>query len=212
MVVLAADHRRTNVELIRDVRRLKYLTNTQHVVDLTYGLGVWWKDWHPKHLTTYSGNFLSTGFQDGEFDVVIYDPPYVSPGGRSTSTVPNFNERYGLHATPKSPEELQLLINEGMQEASRILRPSRTARDNAFLMVKCMDYVSSGKLYPGTYRTLHHAFQLGFTLQDHFMCERSPGMQPKRRGKEARISPQQHARNNFSVLYVLRSPIERKKA
>ena len=84
---------------------------------------------------------------------------------------------------------------DGLTEAVRVSR--------RLVLVKCMTYVSSGKLWLGEFLTLKHALDLGCRLEDRFIHVGGVGPDPKDRR-------QVHARNNASVLYVLRVP--RKKA
>ncbi len=71
--------------LIADVERLGYLPGT--VLDPTYGLGNFWNVYRPAQLTGcdidpekspigYSVDFRKLPFGDGEFDAVVFDPPY----------------------------------------------------------------------------------------------------------------------------------------
>jgi hypothetical protein len=114
----------------------------------------------------------------------------MPPGGRSTSTIDSFNDRYGLHTTPTTPSANQESINAGVDEAHRILR------DGGILAVKCMDFISSGSFWPGTHLTTEHAVCAGFALVDRFEHVRRPGPQPPYR--------QIHARRNLSTLLVFR--------
>ena len=48
----------------------------------------------------------------------------------------------------------------GLAECYRVVRPK------GIVIVKSQDYVTSGKLYPGTHYTLTAALAMGFTLED----------------------------------------------
>jgi tRNA G10 N-methylase Trm11 len=187
----------SNAELIADCALLGYVRNTDHVLDPTFGRGVWWKLFRPYSLTTHNRNEDGVDFRNlphdtGVFDVVAYDPPYVSVGGRESSGIKEMHGRYGMEDAPNSPAALQDLINEGLHEVHRVLKPRGVA------LVKCQDYISSGKLWLGTHRTLTYALdELGFTCVDRLEHITSPRPQPANRR-------QVHARRNLSTLFVLR--------
>lgn len=192
-LVLAASNWHTNAELIADVARLGYLRSEWLTLDMTPGRGIWWKTWRPDKLVT-------DGFEDFRdlpmewgcrFQAVAYDPPYVCPGGRSTSTIQGFFDRYGLREVPATPELLQKdVIEPGLAEAHRVVEYG------GIVLVKCKDYIWSGRMQLGTYWTLRYAFHLGFALVDRFEHIGSPGPQSQK--------TQVHARRNLSTLFVLR--------
>lgn len=148
-------------------------------------------------------------------------------GGRKTSTIPQFHQRYGTFTTPKTPAKLQALIDRGLIEMLRIVKPG------GIVLVKCQDYISSGKLWIGTHHTLTWALDIGFTLEDRLEHISGTRAQPKNRtrkcdpckgtgvlavvgddelpcldceGSGRLASEQQHARRNLSTLFVLRAP------
>lgn len=220
--VLAAHRWPSNAELIVDLLELGYLSNSQRILDPTYGQGVWWKAWRPKGLvhsdiTTDGIDFRALPYEDGSFDVVAFDPPYVSVGGRETSTIKDFFTRYGLGPAPETPAALQELMNAGLTEACRVVRV------NGLVLVKCADYISSGRLWNGTYEIQKHALErLRMRQVDRFEFIGDPRPQPPRTrkcapcdGKEGlacdacggrgRVpSKQQHARRNLSTLFVFK--------
>lgn len=132
-------------------------------------------------------------------------------GGRTTSGIEEMDSRYGLDDTPHTPAGLQDLINTGLREMYRVVKT------NGIVLCKCQDYVSSGTLWPGVYKTISAAEQfIGLELVDLFvMVKKNGGPQDKNRtrkgkdkdGKEIRVkSVQHHARNNGSTLLVFRKP------
>lgn len=206
--ILAADRWPTNGHLIADVARL-YLEPDPFVLDPTYGRGNWWTEYRPTRLvasdldptkspTGVSIDFTAMPWTSGSFDAVAYDPPYVSVGGRTTSTVPGMLNAYGIDVAPTSPARVQALIDDGLRECSRVVRPG------GLLLVKCMDYVSSGRLWPGTHHTLTAAFELGLELVDRLEHIGDPGPQP-RVNLDGSPRRQVHARRNLSTLFVLRA-------
>lgn len=199
-LILAATAWPTNAAMIADVVRLGYLKNTDLILDPTYGEGGWWKTWRPSigrvEAPLYGGgtlwDFRQMYYQDEVFDAVAFDPPYVSVGGRKTSTVKKFQNRYGMDETPNSPQGVQDDINAGLAECWRVVKRG------GIVLVKCQDYVSSGRLYPGTHHTLTAAFALGFQLVDRLEHLGEPGPQSQ--------ITQVHARHCHSTLFVLRRP------
>ena len=194
--ILAATAWPTNAHMIEDCARLGYLRGDWNVMDATFGKGVWWKLWRPERLTEHDIALDGVDFRalpegDGTYDAVAFDPPYVSKGGRSTTTIPDFFERYGLKDAPRTPADLQRYIDAGTSECARVLKPG------GVLLVKCKDYISSGKLWLGASRTLAHAVGLGLEAIDRLEHVGRPGPQPPGRR-------QVHARRNLSTLFVLR--------
>jgi tRNA G10 N-methylase Trm11 len=196
MTILAANTWPTNAELIEDVARL-HLGDVQIMVDPTYGRGVWWKKWRPPMLVSHDLAIDGVDFRElphpsEHFDAAAFDPPYVSIGGRATSQMREMYERFGLLDAPRSPEDLQGLINSGLVEVRRV------TRRGGLILVKCQDYISSGKLWAGTHRTLKFAESIGLELVDRFEhVAKRPRPQPSGRR-------QVHARRNLSTLLVLR--------
>lgn len=202
--IIAATNWPTNGDLIADVAALYFpeLAVTDSVLDPTYGRGLWWTKYRPPFLVTndivpgradYACDFRELPAQwAGKFDVVAYDPPYVCVGGRETTGIPDLHDRYGLTDAPKSPKDLQILMNQGLNEMKRVTRPG------GLILMKCQDYISSGKLWPGTYWTLGWAHEvLELELIDRFEHIGHARPQPPNRR-------QVHARRNLSTLFVFR--------
>lgn len=172
---------------------------------------------HPVHAGD-SVDFRSMPFPAATFTVVAFDAPYVPVGSNETSTLQDYNERYGRHLVPSDPSELQAIIDAGLADVMRVLVPGGRA------LVKCASYVWSGNLYPGSYHTLKAALDIGFELVDWFVHEGDQRAQPQNRTRKCRTckngadncpechgagrveSEQQHARQNSSVLYVFAKP------
>lgn len=209
--ILAAYPWNTNGDLIADVARL-YFQPDDAVLDVTYGRGVWWKKftpaiftWHSRELNPESDfDFCNLPYEDNSYDVVAYDPPYTSIGGRKGSKMSELHERFGLIDAPTSPKGLQVLMDEGLDEVVRVSR--------RLVLYKCQDYISSGKFWPGTHYALTHALDIGCTILDRFeRTQPNPRPQPSgrtRKGKNGERIPtvQQHARRNISTLFVLEVP------
>jgi len=125
-----------NAALIADCHRLGYLKDADRVIDLTYGRGLWWSDWRPRRLVSNDldprfscelcVDFRDTGQDADSYDAGVFDPPYVSQGGRSTSTVPDFYHRYGLADAASTPAGLQAVIRRDHRGSAH--RPSSRSR------------------------------------------------------------------------------------
>lgn len=203
MPILAATRWPNNAHMIRDAARLGYLRKTDRVLDPTYGKGIWWKEWKPRRLVKHDVvmdgvDFRNLPHPDGHFDVVAFDPPYVSAGGRATTTIKAFYDQYGLRDAPTSPALLQRLINDGLTEQHRVVKK------RGFVLCKTMNYVSSGHLWLGVHETIEHAQFLGFEVWDMLLFLGDARMQPKRTRKDGQKVRQQHARQNYSTLLVLK--------
>ena len=215
--VMAASRWRTNADLIADVARL-YLEPGWRVLDPTWGRGKWWAKWRPADLVgtdvrparelgdEFQGgvDFRHLPFPGSSFDAVAFDPPYVCAGGRSTTGMPEFHDRYGMTSAPTTPAGVQALIDAGLLECRRVVKPG------GVLLVKAQDYVTSGKLWPGTHHTLCAAFDAGLELVDRLEHITRPRPQPARSLADGSPSPQRHARRNLSTLLVLRRPKARR--
>ncbi len=213
MTVLAADTWPTNADLIAEVVRL-HCPDAHFVMDLTHNTGKWWKVWSPPRLWANDidqryGAFhedyrTRLNWTDGSFDLVAFDPPYQSQGGRKTSTVEAMNDAYGRGLSAKSPAENQEWINLGLAEAVRICKP------RGVVLVKVMDYISSGKLWLGTYRTTDHALTLPVEVEAIYTHVGKPGPQPQV-NLDGSPRRQVHPRSNASTLLVLRKQANQKE-
>lgn len=196
--VLAATAWASNAELVADLVRLNYLDLNLLTLDPTYERGVWWNKVRPKTLVTHhraedGTDFRDLPYDDRSFPQIAYDPPYVCPGGRDTSTTKEQHDRYGM-ADPafRTPAELQTIIDAGLAEMWRLL--DRGGRCYA----KSQNYIWSGRLWLGAEKTLTHALALGFDVDDRLEHLRPIGRNSQKR--------QVHARRNLSTMFVLRKP------
>lgn len=202
-----------------------YLEGARRVVDVTFGRGGFWTHYRPENLichdlytimevTNGSGELSGVDWRklpeaDGSVDRVVFDPPYVSPGGRSTSG-PKFDQMrdtYGMHSTEKDPAAQWAKILLGCEEAWRVLEP------DGLLLFKVMDYVSSGRMQWATrwaWRDIERIGRTvnrkgvevgGFRMVDEIVLVQTghTGMQPSGRR-------QVHARAAHSSLLLFRKP------
>lgn len=172
---------------------------------------------------------VATNNYEEQFDVVVFDPPYVSMGGRATSGLPDFMDRFGLENAATTPELLQQDNNRGLAEAYRICKPG------GLVLAKCAPYISSGVRKEGDWWTRDAALELGFAVEDMLIhlgdvraqpktdkcpkCKGEPELRIYEQGELVGVETcphcegegsvprrQKHARNNFSVCFVLRKP------
>jgi len=194
-IIYAAYPWPTNADLIADVGRLGYLNLTDWILDPTYGKGNWWTNWtsiEPGRVQPgpEGADFCNTPYEPDTFDAVVFDPPYVAKGGRTTSTISEMDSAYGMDDAPRTPDLVQQQIFDGLDEIHRVLKPRGIA------LVKCMNYISSGKLWLGAHYTLEYALNIGFECIDWFEHINA--------GRPQSHEGQVHARRNLSTLYVLR--------
>jgi hypothetical protein len=194
----------SNGKLIATVARLGYLgTPTDTVFDVTYGRGSFWTVRRPPNLVTNDlftpgvdmrADFRQLPLPHGSVRVLVFDPPYISTGNRETSSVDDFYDRFGL-GEAKGWKAIRRDIDFGLAECARVLAPG------GFLLVKCMDYVESGRKVWNTFHVYNEAGRLGLRLVDRFHHHSGGGPQP---GDNLDGSPreQKHAREVTSMLLV----------
>lgn len=196
--ILACQDWPTNGHLIAHVAMLGYIKADNYVLDPTYGAGTWWTLFKPGNLVARNRRKDGSDFTHmpihwtDSFDVVAFDPPYVAKGGRATSGIKEMDERYGQDDCPATPKLLQELIDAGLSECDRV------TKKGGFILVKCMDYISSGKLFLGETNTLDFARMLGLKVEDKFI-HYSTTANPQPPGRR-----QVHARRNYSTLWVFK--------
>jgi hypothetical protein len=97
-------------------------------LDMTYGNGRFWDgsahlvdviglDINPTRASDVAGDFTALPFTDSSFDVVIFDPPYLTHVSKTNPG--RMGERFGSF---DSIEELKLAVEQGCREAWRVAR------------------------------------------------------------------------------------------
>lgn len=179
-LVLAAQPWPTNAELIRDIAKLGIISIDVPLLDVTYERGIWWQLWRPHDLTALNRpidgtDFRNLAYPDNSWMQVAYDPPYAAQGSKTTTTMSEYNGRYGRDVVASDPESVQDLINDGLTEMWRITAPG------GIVLCKSMEYVWNAEIWLGTHWTLTHALSLGFMVEERFeMISTTASPQPKR--------------------------------
>lgn len=145
--MLAVNRYGSNADLILAACRLGHIRAGDQILDLTFGLGVWWKKFDLRHFTFVSNDLdpavaafahhdatdLPADWGDS-FDVVCWDPPYKLHG---TPSQPD--KRYGLNEYMPMDARHQMM-RDGLKEAIRV------AAVGGKILVKCQDQVCSGEI------------------------------------------------------------------
>jgi SAM-dependent methyltransferase len=198
---MAASAWKTNAHLVRDgVVALGYLKADDHVLDPTYGRGVFWRLWRPEKLTAHDlvldgVDFRNLPHPDGCFDAVVFDPPYKLNG----TPTPAADRRHGVDVVA-TWQDRHRLVRDGLTECARVLRPG------GYLLLKCQDQVCSGAVRWQTDEFSDHARVLGLVKVDRFDMLTAPRPQPPRSRADGQRSIQEHARRNHSTLLAFRKP------
>lgn len=233
----------TNGHMIADMHRIGFIRDADVVVDITYGLGVFWSVYRPEHLIAHDldprkgdgVDWRQLPEADGSADVVVFDGPYVCPGGRTTSTIDDMHDRFGMRMTPKNPDETHDYLASAFPEIARVLRPKilrhpdPRLRTGGLALVKCADYVWGGRYRRAVDALINSAEGFGLTFLDMAIYIDDPGPQPPCRvcrGKKVDPNvdvklhgsappcpkcdgsgkhPQDHLRSNCSNLIILRN-------
>lgn len=183
----------TNSDLIEHIWPL-WFGPDDLVLDMTYGRGNWWKNVEPHLLTRFRGNFTRLPERHyNHYHVVVYDPPYVSVGGRDThgEAGREMSDRYGMDLTGRSPASNRVIIAQGFIEGYKALL------HKGLLMAKSADYISSGHFQSGHRDILDLGKLFDMELVDEFVHWSGTGPQPTGRR-------QVHAHHSHSYLTILR--------
>ena len=159
-----------NADLMLAVAPL-YLTGS--VLDVTYGEGNWWTRFTPEDFTFHDLKVDGVDFRDlphadGEFDTVVYDPPYIPAGGAPTVArlVGDFRDAFGL--TPgRTAAEFDALVMDGLDECCRVA--------GRFLLVKCMEFVGSASFRDMPTEMANRARVNGFVVHDRIVHHAGSG-------------------------------------
>lgn len=174
------------------------------VLDATWGRGGFWKTYrHPGPFIAHDLYHLDGVHparlpeDDRSVDVVIGDPPHGAQGGRTTSTIPDFLDRYGLDTdTTRTPGDVRDLYAACIKEWARVSR--------RWVAVKCSNLTTSGDKQWGHEDVIAIGRSLGLERWDEMLLVRpDPGPQPAR-------ARQVHTHNQHSFLCIFRVPTTRR--
>lgn len=168
------------------------------VVDMTYGRGMFWTRYRPQYLVTHDLALDGVDFRqlpeaDGSVDVAVFDPPYITTGVATSPKPQRLHDAFGLVGGNYSIPDLKELFAAGMKEGTRVLKPKGR------LFVKCMDFVTSGRLVLGHHHVVTTALCLGLEQVDEFIHNSGVGPQPEGRR-------QVHSRRAHSFLCIFQTP------
>lgn len=127
-----------NAGLIASIAPL-YLDGS--VLDVTYGLGAWWRRFTPEpfahhDLADDGVDFRALPYEDASWDAICFDPPYIPSRAMDTSTKRGRTHRlaYGLNER-RSRADVDALMADGLSECARVA--------GRWVLAKCCDYSES---------------------------------------------------------------------
>lgn len=208
MTIFRMTTAKNNAELIVMARDLGYIPDAHDTwtLDCTYGSGRFWNLWRPEHLIRSDANvvdehgntregviqtdFTNMPWGDDVYSAVVYDPPYKlngtpAMGGPATSDV-----SYGVGKKQTIAERMELIF-EGLLECIRVAKPG------GYVLVKCQDQVSSGKVHWQTF-DVKQAMDINFC--DLVDMLHLPGYRKQPAGQQV------HAHQNYSTLLIFQKP------
>jgi hypothetical protein len=166
----------------------------RRILDATVNGGRFWRgstrpvvgmDIEPKHCPDVVGDNRCMPFEDGRFDVVVYDPPHIPNQGQDKSK--DFNLRFGLVLKSSSEQGYSFshLYPPFAKEAYRVLIPE------GIMFCKIADYVHGHRFQWAHIALIEAATSVGFTACDCIVKTRSgPIIDPK--WKNAHHARRQH--------------------
>ncbi len=178
-----------DAELIEKLLQFYPRKRPKKILDATVNRGRFWRgskrpvtgmDIDPRFDPDVVGDNTNMPFPDGDFDVIVYDPPHIPNQGKDKQK--DFNERFGL--VLKSPKENGYTFSHTFppfaREAYRVLRKEgillckltdyihhhryqwahiefvNAARDAGFIACDCIIKVRKGPIIDPKWKTAHH--------------------------------------------------------
>lgn len=177
-------------ELLDQMLRFYPRKKPKKILDATFNVGRFWRglswkvvglDINPEHKPAIVADNRDMPFEDGSFEVIVYDPPHIPNQGKDASK--DFNTRFGL--TLKSPKEhgysFSFMYPAFVAEAYRVLCKEgillckiadyvhghryqwahldfiNAAREAGFCACDCIIKVRQGPIVDPRWKTAHHA-------------------------------------------------------
>ena len=170
-------------------------TPPKHILDATLNTARFWRgssrgfigiDLEARFRPAVVADNTAMPFQDGAFEVVVYDPPHIPNQGKDRSK--DFNVRFGL--VLRSPKEHGYTFTHAfppfLKEAYRVLKAE------GILLCKIADYIHHHRYQWAHIELIHAARALNFQPCDCIIKVRgSPIIDPK--WKTAHHSRRQHS-------------------
>jgi hypothetical protein len=160
-----------NSDVIAQLHHLYLQDKT--ILDLTYGRGKWWSKSRQPDVK-HTGDYTLPVLFDQEFDVVVYDPAYVSTSGSAKTTINDFNNRYGLDVASNGVMNVLDDILAGFD-----INVYPACKVGGLMFVKCQQQVESGRLWDMPRFIKNYVEASGrCVLWDEVVHERGLGPQP----------------------------------
>ncbi len=191
----------TDAELLERMLDFYPRKAPERILDATVNRGRFWEgssrpvtglDIDPKHKPDVVGDNMAMPFEDGAFDVVVYDPPHIPNQGRDK--VKDFNKRFGLGVKSSAANGYNFthLFPPFLAEAYRVLKPE------AILLCKIADYIHNHRFQWAHVELIKAAVEAGFIACDCIVkVRKGPIIDPK--WKEAH-----HARRHHCYWLIFR--------
>lgn len=209
---MAMGSRTNNAQLVADCAQLGYLHEDWRTLDPTYGKGRWWTDWSPTLLRRHDlvpskapdgpMDFTRLDYLAQTFEAVVFDPPYKLNGTKGKSGPASGDESYGVDEGYTSIEARHDLMRWGISECLRVLAPRSRGGQGGYLLVKCQDQVSSGKVQWQTRLMADHAEAYGRVVNDGCSVRLVDELHVRGYRKQPEGRSQKHARRDYSTLLV----------
>jgi len=184
-----------NADLIAKVVAL-YVQPDERILDATYGRGAFWTRCNPRTSSLVKADLVRTAdvncdfrdmpFDDGKFDHVVLDPPYLHDG-KSVIVRNQYNNQ--ITTGKMGHDDVIQMYAEGMGECMRV------TKEKGFVWVKSQDEVCGGCQRLSHVEIILAGLGMGLYVRDLFVLHQAgrPILQNRR---------QQHARKNHSYLLL----------
>ena len=215
--VIVSCHLGTNADIFPQSLDL-HLFKGATVADITYGLGVFWRNIKQSDYRVLASDLkLGTRwdalpYEDASLDCVVFDPPYMEGLYRSekgalagSGTHSAFQQAYSNGALQSEGTERK--YHDAVLQAYISVLPEvkRTLKKGGKFIVKCQDEVSANR-QKLTHVELIWSFESqGFYCKDLFVVMRTNAP------VVSRLKKQQHARKNHSYFLIFERQDDRKK-